>query len=101
MLRAWRVSLSSNLSLSLTLTLLRPLPPSFLNGDSKIIYRVGLALLRINHRAIMAGGFEDIMAILPGLPTSVKADDVWDAVWNTKVKTEEIEALEKQYTDVL
>jgi len=45
----------------------------------------------------MVAGFEDIMAILPGLPTSVKADEVWDAVWNTKVKTEEIEALEIQY----
>jgi hypothetical protein len=49
----------------------------------------------------MAGGFEDIMALLPGLPTSVNADNVWDAVWNTKVKTEEIEALERQYADVL
>ena len=71
---------------------------SFVNGDSKIIYRVALALLTVSQKQVLKSSFEDILALLPNLPTEIDADEVWNAVWSkVKVTTAEIEALEETY----
>ena len=70
---------------------------SFLNGDSKIIYRVGLALLRVNQAQIRQSNFEEIMALMNGLPRTVDAEKVWASVWTVKIRTEEIEDLERKH----
>jgi len=66
----------------------------FLFDDAKIVYRVGLALLKVHKEALLKGSFEEIMALMRELPSNVDANSVMNECFKLRVTTQEIEKLE-------
>lgn len=63
----------------------------------KIVYRVGLALIKNIKKKLMESGFEDIMQILRGIADLTDADTVMDMAWEINVTREQIAKYTKEY----
>lgn len=71
---------------------------NFVHGDYKIIYRVGLGLLKQCEKHICNSPFDEIMRMLQeDLPHRVNAHELMDTtVWSIRLKSKDIELLEQE-----
>lgn len=71
----------------------------YLNEGYKIVYRVGLAILKNVESELLAASFEGIMAILREISASVDGEIVVQLGWTIPLTRAEIHLLENQFDD--
>jgi hypothetical protein len=70
---------------------------AFLGEGWKIIYRVMLALLQQHQSQLMKMSFEEILAFFRDLPEKVNGNSVMETAKKIKLKTRQIDRLEKEW----
>jgi len=63
----------------------------------KIVYRVGLALIKNIEQELLDADFETIMQIVRNIPVLTDASEVMDIAWKIPIKHADIDALHLQY----
>lgn len=69
----------------------------FLNEGWKIVFRVALALMKINQKSLLALKFEGIMEFFRDLPMRTKTDEVLQLALKFPIKRAHLEELKEEY----